>query len=177
MAAPRSRRLRNQTAPVTYSRREWSIAIFGSAGIVLVTLILIWAMRPGGASATGGSGGVFHRQPRVALWLLATAALIAIVSWLILRGDSKVRNPLRALLLGITGVVVVAVAVLGVWHDSLVHNYAVPTVPTVPATTVPATTAPAATTTTPGASTTVAPTQTTVAPTQTTVAAPTTTGG
>ncbi|HEY1740463.1 MAG TPA: hypothetical protein VGI86_17250 [Acidimicrobiia bacterium] len=172
MAAPRSRRLRNQAAPVTHSRREWMISILGSAGIVLVTLILIWAMRPGGADATGGSGGVFHRQPRVALWLLATSAVIGIVSWLILRHDSKVRNPLRALLLGISGVVVVAVAVLGVWHNSLVHDYAVPTVPTVPATTVPpATTTP---TTASGASTT-APA--TTAPTQTTVAAPSTTGG
>src|SRR3954470_1516597 len=124
MPAPRSRRLRNQTAPVVHTRREISIAVLGSAAVVVSTLILIWAMRPGDAnSLTQGKGGLIHRQPKVALWLLATAAAIGIVSWLVLRRESKVRNPLRALLLGISGVVIVSVAVLGLWHNSLVHEY------------------------------------------------------
>jgi multisubunit Na+/H+ antiporter MnhB subunit len=154
MPAPRSRRLRNQTAPVTHTRREISIAVLGSAGIVVLTLILIWAMRPGDPnSLTEGKGGLIHRQPKVAIWLLATIAGVAIVSWLVLRRESKVKNPLRALLLGITGVVIASVAVLGLWHNSLVHAYAVPT--TFPNTTVPAltTTSPSPPTTRPGATT------------------------
>src|SRR4051812_10533048 len=114
MAAPRSRRLRNQAAPVVHTRRDWTISIGGSAMVVIATLFVIWAMRPGDPNSfTPGKGGIIHRQPQVALWLLALAAAIAIVSWLVLRHDSKVKNPTRVLLLGIIGVVVVAVAILG----------------------------------------------------------------
>ncbi len=170
MAAPRSRRLRNQRAPVTHSRRDIVIAAAGSAAVLAASAILIWAMRPGGTgNLTAGKGGILHRQPKVALWLLATAAAIGIIAWLVLQRDSKVRKPKQALLLGIGGVVVVAAVVMGVWHDSLVHDYTVPTVPTVPPTVPPlTTTAPGATTTAPGASTT--------SP-GTTSPAPTTTGG
>jgi len=184
MPAPRSRRLRNQTAPVTHSRREITIAVVGSAAVVLSTLFLIWAMRPGDPnSLTEGKGGLIHRQPKVAMWLLATAAAIAIVSWLVLRRESKVRKPLRALLLGISGVVIVSVVVLGVWHDSLLHEYAVPT--TFPNTTVPAittttphasTTAPKTSSTKPGATTTPSTGSVTTAP-STATSAPSTTGG
>src|SRR3954469_19056177 len=103
MPAPRSRRLRNQTAPVPHTRQEIATAVGGSSLIVLVTLVLIWAMRPGDVnSLTDSKGGLIHRQPKMALWLLATSAAIAIVSWLILRRESGVKKPLRALLLGIS---------------------------------------------------------------------------
>ena len=188
MAAPRSRRLRNQAAPVVRTRREWTIAIGGSTLVVLATLFLIWAMRPGDTNSfTPGKGGIIHRQPKVALWLVATAIVIAFVSWLILRHDSKVRNQQRALLISISAVVVAAVVVMGVWHDSLVHDYAVPTVPTTPQTVPPLTTAPSASSTTPPTTSSTAtsagsvPPTTAAAPTTaatpTTVAAPSTTGG
>ncbi len=176
MAAPRSRRLRNQTAPVTHTRREWALAIGGSAAVVIVTIILIWAMRPGN-TLSPGSGGIIHRQTKASLWLLATLAAVAIVSWLVLRPESKLRNPLRALLLSISGVVIAAVVVMAVWHNSLVHDYSVPTVPTTPTSLpVPSSTAPtASSTSTPKSNTTVTTAPRTTSPP--TTAATATTGG
>jgi hypothetical protein len=160
--APRSRRLRNQQAPVTRTRRELTIAISGSVAVVGSTLLLIWAMRPGPqVSVNPLTGGLIHRQPRVSLFLAATAAAIALAAWALLRRDAKVRNRTRALAIAVVGVVAAAVIVFGVWHDSLLRNYAVPTFPTTTPTTAPRIT------------TTVAPKSTTTAKTGTTV---TTTG-
>ena len=183
MAAPRSRRLRNQTAPVVHTRREMTIAIGGSVLVVIATVILVWAMRPGPTtSLTPGSGGIIHRQTKASLWLLVTVLAIGLVSWSILRPESKVRNRTRAALLGITGVVVAAVVVMAVWHDNLVRDYSVPTVPTVPTSvpaSVPSTTLPRTSTTARGAATTTAPGATTTPTPRTTRApsSPSTTGG
>src|SRR5437763_232446 len=97
-----------------------TIAIGGSILVVLVTVIVIWAMRPGNA-VNPGSGGLIHRQTKASLWLLATAAALGIVVWLVLRPESRVRHRMPALLLGVGGVVIVTVVVMAVWHDSLVH--------------------------------------------------------
>jgi cytochrome bd-type quinol oxidase subunit 2 len=185
VAAPRSRRLRNQAAPVTHTRSEWVLAVVGSAAVVLVTVVLIWAMRPGSPNSfTAGKGGLIHRQPRVSLMLLATAAVMAIVAWLILRPESKVKQQRRAALLSVVGVVVAAVAVFAIWHNTLVHDYAVPPPDTtIPPTSVPSITTVPTITTTPTPSTTAAHTSTTVAgspsstlPTPTTTGSPSTTG-
>ncbi len=163
MSAPRSRRLRNQSAPNTRTRRELLTAIGGVAGVLLSTAVLVWAMRPGNFNP--GTGGIIHRQPRVTLWLAATVIALATAVWMVLRPDAKVREPVRTLAISAGGVVVVAVVVMATWHSSLLRDYTPP--PTLPPLTT--TSAPAATsTTTPGVTTTVPPGATTTVPGATT---------
>ena len=108
MSAPRRRRLRNQVVPTTIPRRQRFIAIGGSALIVLVTVVLIWAMRPG--SFTPGSGGIIHRQPRATWWVIATIAAIAFSVWLIRRPTAAWKKP--KLVIGICAALIVAGAPL-----------------------------------------------------------------
>lgn len=166
MSAPRSRRLRNQSAPTTRTRRELVTAIGGATGVVLSTAVLVWAMRPG--NFTAGTGGIIHRQPRVSLWLAATAIGLATAVWMVRRPDAKFRQPVRVLALSAGGVVVVAIVVMATWHKNLLRTYTPPpTLPPITTTTAPkvattttaartgtSTTTPGATTTAPSASTT-----------------------
>jgi cytochrome bd-type quinol oxidase subunit 2 len=182
MSAPRSRKLRHQSTPVTHTRREITIAAAGSAVIVLITAVIIWAMRPGSDSDFNpGKGGIVHRQARASLWLLVTAIVVATVIWLVMRPESRVENQRRAAALSVGGVLIAAIAVFVGFHHSLVHNYATPA-PATTTTTVAATTTPTtgtSTTTAAGASTstpaTTAPATTAPATTTPATTAPATT--
>ena len=191
----RSRKLRNQPSLNVVSRRDRTIAIGGSLGIVAVSTVLIWAMRPG--NFRPGTGGIIYRQPRAAWLVLFFAVGIAFSWWYAKRADSKFNNKTRAVVLLSSGVLSVAIAVVVFWDvkwDGIVRTYTppptFPTTPTpTPTTTIPGattTTALGATTTTPGGATTTAaptttvPTTTSGAPTTTvatTTVAPTTTIG
>lgn len=189
----RSRKSRNQPALNAVSRRDRAIAIGGSFGIVLISAVLIWAMRPG--NVRPGTGGIIYRQPRASWLVLLFIAGVSLCWWFAKRSDSKFRNTSRAAALMIAGVTLTAVAVVVFWDvkwDGIVRTYTPP--PTFPTAPIPTstTTAPGATTTTasstgPGATTTtlLGPTTTadtsasttTATSTPTPTVAPTTTGG
>jgi hypothetical protein len=164
MSSPR--RGRGHHPVVTRSRREVVTAAGGSAAVVIVTALLIWLMRPGPQFSVG-TGGLFHRQPRVT-WLVVMALIVVgVLVWTALRPDSTVKR--RELVVGAGSAAVLVAAVVGgiKWPGGLVHHY-----PSQPKVTVPATTvAPVTTASTP---TTVAGSSST---TPTTAAAPTSTGG
>ena len=187
MSAPRSRKLRNQPTLTAVSRRDRAIAIGGSLGIVTLSAVLIWAMRPG--NFRPGTGGIIFRQPRAAWLVLFFVVGIAFSWWFAKRPESTFDNKRRAIVLMSAGVVAIVVAVVVFWDvkwDGIVRTYTAP--PTFPTTaiTTPKTTAPGASTTTvstlppslssvPGVTTTTLSTPTSAAPT--TTVAPTTTSG
>jgi hypothetical protein len=145
-------------------RSEIYVAIAVGAGIVLGTALLIWLMRPGKTGAPGG-GGLFSRQPRVTLFVIVAAIVVAVgLYWLVRRSSS------RRSVTAVSAVVVVAAILLAIfWPGGLVRHYqSIKTVDTPPATT------PTLPTTVPG---TVPRTPTTVKGAATTVPNPATTKG
>jgi hypothetical protein len=57
------------------SRRELFTAIGGAVGVVVVTAIMVWLLRPG-PSGTQGTGGLGNPQPR-ATWLVVHTVVAA----------------------------------------------------------------------------------------------------
>jgi peptidoglycan biosynthesis protein MviN/MurJ (putative lipid II flippase) len=139
------------------SRSEVLTAVAGAAAVVLVTVVLIWLLRPG-APGTEGTGGLASRQPRAA-WLvgLALGALI-VFTWWAVRRQQQWRGKL-IVVLGCGWLIVALVAVLGgiLWPGGLLrHTEAPPDVsqleglpstslPAAPGSTQPGATAPTTT--------------------------------
>jgi len=145
------------------SRSEIVVAVAVGAGIVLATVFLVWAMRPGKPGAQG-TGGIMSRQPRVSMFLvLAALVFFAAIMW-VLRGRRRPKrvNARTAVLL--TVIVVSALVVLAsiFWPGGLVHHWpAQPKVETPPSTspaTSPPTTLLVGTTAHPGTTVNGAPT-------------------
>jgi hypothetical protein len=147
-------------------RAEILKAVGVVAGIVIVTVLLIWLLRPGPAGIPA-TGGLMNRQPRVS-WLLGLAIGAGMLAtWWILRRNPKAQARARVILPISLGVIVVAAVVGGVlWPGGLLRHDVAPA-PAPPATTTP--------TTKPATSPTTAATPTTTA-TPTTAASPSTTG-
>lgn len=106
------RRLSRTPVKATVDRRELIEAIAAVAGILVVTALLIWGMRP---------GGLLGRQPRVVLWLVIVAVVFTVaVRMLALPGrrfgdDPRVGWGIAA---GIAGVVALVLGFL--WPSGLV---------------------------------------------------------
>lgn len=172
--SPAARRRRGEHAPKVHTRRDVALAVGGSAVVVGSTLLLIWLMRPGSANTfTPGSGGLVHRQPRVAWLVFATVSAIALLAWWIWRPESRVRNRRGAM--AAAGALVVAAAVAGslLWPKGILRHYA----STPPITTPPITTKPTAPPAKPPATrvtSTTAPRTTTTARSSATAPRPTT---
>lgn len=154
--SPAARRRRGEHAPHVHSRREIATAVGGSVAVVAVTLLLIWMLRPGSASAfSPGSGGILHRQPRVGWVLFIAAGVLGLAAWWIWRSESRLRNKPGFTAVASAVIIVGAVAVSLLWPKGILRHYAstpklTPPV-TTPATTpvtVPRSTAPKAPTTT-----------------------------
>ena len=171
MSPARSKR---QPLPHRRNRSEIVKAVAVAAGIVVVTAVVIWLMRPG-AAGTVGTGGMMNRQPRVS-WLVGLALGVGgAVAWFILRFSRRSRGHEKTALPVALGVVLVATVIGGfAWPGGLLrHDHAPPKL------TTPSTTAPGATTTTIAGATTTAAGASTTTPTTlpaSTTSAPTTTG-
>ena len=159
-------------------RSEVVIAAAVGASIVIVTVALVWLIRPGTPGVPGG-GGLFNRQPRATILVVVTAGVLALLTrWLLVGRRRPTRfGPRGSVAIGAAGVIVLAVLAGVFWPGGLVRHW--PKQPkTTPLPPVASTTTPVAPTT--GASTTqpsatTASTATTVAPaTSSTVASPTT---
>jgi len=129
------------------SRRELFTAIGGAVGVVVVTAIMVWLLRPG-PSGTEGTGGIANRQPR-ASWLVAITivSLLGLAWWAIRRQRRWTGRVVVVLFAG--GFIILLAAVLAgfLWPGGLLRHPP-PAPPTVPA----------ATETTVATGTTVAPT-------------------
>ncbi len=148
--------------------------MLASAGVVVLTAVAIWMLRPGSAFSEG-TGGIANRQPR-ATWLVAgTLVVIAIGIAVVLRSRRWRRHLVASIAVVVVGSVVVAVVVGELWPGGLLRHYRplvspsdfnTETTPSLPSTTAPTATGAPGATTTPGATT--APAGTTVAPAPTT---------
>lgn len=177
MSAPRSRRLRNQTAPVTVAKRDRAIAVGGSLAMVALTALLIWMMRPGRAFVPG-TGGLITRQPRAAWLVVAVLVAIGLSYWLVKRPTAKWKRPMLVAGICVAVIVILAPLVATQWGESgiLRHYTTQPTFAPLPTDDVPTTTTVqgGSTTTKAGAPTTSGPSTTSASSTS---SAPTTTAG
>jgi len=176
MSPARSRRT---PIPRRRSRAEIVQAVGVGAGIVIVTAILVWLLRPGPAG-TVATGGLMSRQPRSSAVVIGALVLAAATAWWVLRVSRRARGHEKVVLPIALGVVLVAAIVVGItWPGGLLrHDVAPPkaitptTTPTTPAPSTPRATG-ASSTTGAGASSTTGAATSTTAPT---TGASTTTG-
>ena len=115
-------RSRKTTARIGHSRRDVVVATLVSVGIVAATLLLIWLLRPPGA--TPGTGGLFARQPRATLLVILTCLVIGVVLFSVIRGR-RFRGRNRRLL-GSTATIVLVIAAVAAgifWPDGLIRHW------------------------------------------------------
>jgi hypothetical protein len=167
MSPARSRR----QSQVVHRRDRGEIvkSVLVSAGIVAVTAVIIWMLRPGppGVPATGG---IMNRQPR-ASWLVFGAIVAGVTAcWFVLRGSPRARR--RAKVVLPIALVIVLLGAIGIgfaWPGGLLRHDVAPSAQPPPTTT----TAPATTSTAPSTTTKPAGATATTAPASTTAQAPT----
>jgi glucan phosphoethanolaminetransferase (alkaline phosphatase superfamily) len=134
-------------------------AVLGALAVVAVTVLAVWALRPGTASVSG-TGGIAHRQPR-ATWLIVTAIVVAVLVIWYVRVSRRWKRRANVAVPGSILVITVIAVVLGVlWPNGLLRHY-VSLAPATTTTTTPgrgttSTTAKQATSTAPAATTTTA---------------------
>src|SRR5690349_6034428 len=104
-------RAKARRAPVQrgHSRREIVTAVLGASAVVFGTALLIWLMRPGN-TATPGSGGLIHRQPRVS-WLIFFGIVVLIIAIVWITRSRRFRERPRVPI-AIASVVVIILAVV-----------------------------------------------------------------
>jgi amino acid transporter len=121
---PTKTKTRKPVATLGRPRSEILVAIAVAAGIVLATVLIVWLIRPG-KPGTVGTGGLLSRQPRVTMWVVLTAAALALAIWWVLRGAHRPRRVSSrvAVIVAIVVVLVVAVAAAIFWPDGLVRHY------------------------------------------------------
>lgn len=100
------------------SRRELAEAVGAGIGILALTGICIWAMRP---------GGIAGRQPRAILLGLIVAAVFA-AGWWLLTAPGRRFEDRKPVAMVITAAIAVGVAILGavVWPGGLVVDEPTP---------------------------------------------------
>jgi hypothetical protein len=119
MSSARTRR--TQTLPPRHSRRDVVVAVLVGTGIVVVTALLVWLMRPGDGGP--GTGGLFNRQPRATLLVFLALAAFGLAAWWILRPGSRWRSRAAVALPVAGGVIVVGSIVAGfVWPGGLLRH-------------------------------------------------------
>ncbi len=169
MSAPRSRRLRNQAAPVIVAKRDRAIAVGGSLAMVAFTALLIWMMRPG-QPFVPGTGGLITRQPRASWLVVAVVGAIGFSYWLVKRPTAKWKRPMLVAGICTAAIVILAPLVATQWGESgILRHYT-----TQPTFAIEPTQKGGTTTTTAGSSTTAGSPTTNASSTS---ASPTTTAG
>jgi hypothetical protein len=105
-------------------RSEVVVAVAVSVGIVVSTVLVIWALRPGEPGVPGG-GGLLARQPRVTLLVVLGAALLAAAIWWVAYGRRRPRRVSRRLAVAATaGIALAAIVLAGIfWPGGLVRHY------------------------------------------------------
>ena len=172
-----SPRTRKQTVRA-HERPEIVTAVLVGAGIVAVVLLLIWLLRPADPSVSG-SGGLFTRQPRATLLIIAGAGVLAWGLWWVRKGHRRPKRlDNRRGMVIVTVVVIIAVVLAGIfWPGGLVRHWPPHVKPVSPSSS--SSSVPVAPTSTPGSttngSTTAGSTSPTTAPTATTAPVATTT--
>jgi hypothetical protein len=150
MSPARSKRV---AIPHRRSRAEIVRAACVAAGIVLVTALLIWLMRPGPAG-TRATGGLMNRQPRSSAVVIGALLVAGAVAWFVLRVSRRTRGHEKVVLPIALGVVLVIAVVVGfAWPDGLLRHDVAPPKPVTTSSTLATTT----TTTATGASSTSGP--------------------
>jgi cytochrome bd-type quinol oxidase subunit 2 len=133
-------------------RSEIYVAIAVAAGIVAVTVFLVWALRPATAGVPG-TGGIMTRQSRFWLWLVLSVGVMALAIWWVRNGKRRPRrlSAWSAILLAVVVVGVVSLLAAIFWPSGLIKHTPsvakIDTPPASPATSVPPATQPNATTT------------------------------
>jgi len=159
-------RSRKQVARVR-PRSEVVVAVAVAVGIVLATVFLVWALRPGTAGVPG-TGGIMSRQPRVSVLIVAAVVVLAIGLWWVFRRRGLRRFSRRVAALIVIGVVLVASILVAIfWPGGIVRDYPSAPKETQTPTTVPPTspqTNPRTATTQPAVPTSKAATPTTAKP-------------
>ena len=104
------------------SRRELFTAIGGAVGVVLVTAIMVWLLRPG-PSGTQGTGGLGNRQPR-ATWLVGiTIFALLVFAWWAFRQQRRWRGR-AVIVMSVGGFIILLAAVTGgfLWPGGLLRH-------------------------------------------------------
>jgi hypothetical protein len=143
MSPARSKR---QPVPHRHSRADIVKAVAVGGGIVVVTGLIVWLLRPGppGIPATGG---IMNRQPRASWLVVGALGLAGAATWFVLRGSRRTRSRAKVLLPTSFAVVAVAAVAGGfAWPGGLLRHDVAPK--PAPKTTPTTTTKPGATTTT-----------------------------
>jgi hypothetical protein len=174
MSPARSKRT---AVPNRRSRADTIKAVGVGVGIVVVTAVLVWLLRPGSAGSPG-TGGLANRQPRMGWLFLIGFGLAGLVVWAVLGGSRRFKGREKIALPILLGMVALGVVIGAiVWPGGVLrHEQSLPkpinpgtatTTPTSPSTpastptsgtastTIPVTTTTSATST--GASTTSSP--------------------
>jgi hypothetical protein len=107
-----------------HERSEIVVAVLVGAGIVLATLVIIWAMRPG-EPGVPGTGGIFSRQPRVTLLVILGVGALIWGLWWVRHGRRRPRRlSTRAASIVVIAVVIVGSVIAGIiWPGGLVKDY------------------------------------------------------
>ena len=132
MSPARSKRT---AIPHRRTRAELVRAASVAAGIVVVTALMIWLMRPG-PPGTLGTGGFMNRQPRSSAVVIGTLLLAGAVTWFVLRISRRARGHEKDVLPVALGVVLLAAVVVSfAWPGGLLrHGVAPPKLVTTPTT-------------------------------------------
>jgi hypothetical protein len=122
-----ARSKRQSALPHKRDRADILRAVGVAAGIVLVTALLVWLLRPGppGVPATGG---LMNRQPR-ASWLVGLAIGVAGVAtwWILTRSSRRTRARAKVVVPIALGAVLVAAVVAGfLWPGGLLRHDVAP---------------------------------------------------
>jgi amino acid transporter len=130
-----------------FERADIVKAVLVSAGIVIVTAILVWMLRPGPAGIPA-TGGLMNRQPRASWLIFSAIAAGSIACWMVMRGGPRTRK--RAKVILPIALVIVLLATIGAgiaWPGGLLRHDVAPV--TEPAPEVTTTTTPPTTPSTP----------------------------
>jgi hypothetical protein len=126
----RRRRIRRTETHLGPSPREKAVAFAAAGGVVALTGLAIWAMRPGAPDFYGLTGGIANRQPK-ATWLvvLTVAALATAFTVMYRRAKDGMSRRARAgrddrpvIMSVLAGIVVVAVGIGFVWPGGLLRQ-------------------------------------------------------
>jgi hypothetical protein len=146
------------------SRRELFTAIGGAVGVVVVTAIMVWLLRPG-PSGTQGTGGLGNRQPRATWLVVITVVALLAFAWWAFRQQRRWRGR-AVIVMAVGGFLILLAAVISgfLWPGGLLRHPTPPPASLSPED-IPTTLPPDLSTTVPGATeTNVAPTPSTGGP-------------
>ncbi len=135
------RRTRKQrlAPPIEVTKKEKIQAILGVAAVVGFTTLCIWAVRPGAPDYYGLTGGIASRQPKATILVIGSLLAIGISIVMFRKWAADGRGPKRQPWLGVSHLVIVAVALAAgfFWPGGLLRHRPGTETPNIPDITVP----------------------------------------